>query len=236
MKFAAAADELRRREIARLADAVTPTLEGLRSLTPPPFRAQIALMMERLGHTIVTDPAAPDLVTTKAGRKFVTACAVPTDLAPTAARDLKRLHEAVIAANAEGGIFVTPRGFTPGAEEFARTLPMIRLVDGPVLMRSMNRSMKGAALPAMYKSMCRQCGGIVEHSLSNGEAVPCANGHQVPPSIARASLAPRKLPVAGAFDPAPKPVAQPLTRRAIRAHNYRVRGRLIKKTRRQQGG
>jgi len=28
----------------------------MRTLTPAPFREQIALMMERLGHTIITDP------------------------------------------------------------------------------------------------------------------------------------------------------------------------------------
>jgi len=47
MNFAAALDQLRRQEYARLAAMITPTA---------PFREQIALMMERLGHTIITDP------------------------------------------------------------------------------------------------------------------------------------------------------------------------------------
>jgi hypothetical protein len=38
-----AAAELRRQEFARLAAAVTPTLEALRSLTPGPFREQTDL-------------------------------------------------------------------------------------------------------------------------------------------------------------------------------------------------
>ena len=49
-------------------------------MTAQAFGATVALMLERLGHQIVTD--APELVTTKAGRKFITACARPTDLGP----------------------------------------------------------------------------------------------------------------------------------------------------------
>lgn len=80
VNFTAAADELRRQEIARLADAVVPRLEALRAMTPAAFRTVIAGMMERFGHQLVTDPAAlPDLVTTKEGRKFVTVCAWPAD-------------------------------------------------------------------------------------------------------------------------------------------------------------
>jgi hypothetical protein len=44
--FEHAADELRQQELTRLADAVPPALEALRSLTPAPFRAEIALMLE----------------------------------------------------------------------------------------------------------------------------------------------------------------------------------------------
>jgi hypothetical protein len=52
MNFAAAADQLRRQELPRLAATITPTLEAMRTLTPAPFREQIALMMERLDHPI----------------------------------------------------------------------------------------------------------------------------------------------------------------------------------------
>jgi hypothetical protein len=125
-----------------VAGSVMPTLEALRSLTPAPFREQIALMMERLGHTIITEPSAADLVTVKEGRKFITACARPADPTPTATRDLARLHEAVIAANAHTGIYVTTRAFTREAEEYAATAP-IKLVEGEILKRSMNLSSAG---------------------------------------------------------------------------------------------
>jgi hypothetical protein len=234
MNFAAAADALRRQEFARLAAAVTPTLEALRSLTPAPFREQIALMMERLGHTIITDPAAPDLVTVKEGRKFITACARPADPAPTGTRDLERLHNAVITANAQGGIYVTTRSFTAEAQEFAATLPIIQLADGEVLKRSMNLSLKRVVLPPTYKAMCQQCGEIVHHRLSKGETLPCINGHMVAPTIARASLARRKSAAAATGEQSPAPAVRPLTRREIRAHNFKVRARVMKQQ--QQGG
>jgi hypothetical protein len=79
--FPAAADELRRQEFSRLSAAVTPRIEAFRSMTADAFRTEIALMLERLGHTVVS--SVSDIVTTKNGRKYVTACATPTDQAPT---------------------------------------------------------------------------------------------------------------------------------------------------------
>jgi hypothetical protein len=111
--FAAAADELRRQEIARLSDALTPRIEALRSMTPQAFRATVALMLERFGHTIISNPEAPELVTSKAGQKFITACARPADLTPTGTRDLARLHDAVVAVNAQRGFFITARSPSP---------------------------------------------------------------------------------------------------------------------------
>jgi hypothetical protein len=105
MNFIAAADQLRQREFARLSDTVTPRIEALRSLTLSAFRTEIALMLERLGHTIITP--APDLVTTKAVRKYVSICANPLDAAPTKTPAIARLHAAVVAANAAGGFYVT---------------------------------------------------------------------------------------------------------------------------------
>jgi len=158
--FAIAADELRRQELAHLADTLTPRIEALRLMTPSAFRAVIALMMERLGHTIITDPSAPDLVTTKAERKFIIACARPTDLAPTGTLDLARLHDAVIATNAQRGIYVTARTFTAQAEQFSKTAS-IDLVNGARLIKGLDHSLSGVLLPPIYKAMCRQCGAIV---------------------------------------------------------------------------
>jgi hypothetical protein len=64
-----AAQELRQREFARLAQSITPPIEVFRPMTADEFRNDIALMLQRLGHTVVT--AHADIVTTKAGQKFI---------------------------------------------------------------------------------------------------------------------------------------------------------------------
>ena len=235
MIFSRRADEFRREEHARIAATVTPTLPALRSLTPAPFRVQTALMMERLGHALVNDPSAAEfIVTLKDGRKFITACARPADPTPTGIRDLVRLHQAVLAANAEGGIYVTPHSFTPDAQEWARTMPIIRLVDADLLMHSMRRSMKGITTPQTYRAMCCQCGDIVQHRLHKSELVPCRNGHQVAPTLPKASLiVPCKAP-ASPSDRTPKPAPRTYSRREIRAHNAKYEARMMRQQ--QRGG
>jgi hypothetical protein len=119
--------------------------------------------------------ASFDLVSTKDGRKFITACANPGDPAPTMIPALQRLHDRVVAASAAAGFYVTARTFTDEAQQYADTAP-IHLVDGELLTRSMNRSKKGVHLPQTYKAMCRQCGDVIQHRLSQGKALPCRNG------------------------------------------------------------
>jgi Restriction endonuclease len=247
--FAVAADELRRQEFARLADAVTPRLEAFRSMTPAGFRDEIAAMLERLGHVLIT--GTPDLVTTKEGRKYITACAVPTDQTPVKTPALSRLHDAIVAANAARGFYVTPRSFTPAAEQYAESAP-IDLVDGALLIKAMHKSRKGVLLPQTYKAMCRQCGEIVQHRLDNSEALPCGGGHLVPPTIARAALIKPRPPQPqqpASANPKPGFAAHPAganaaktgrvirprnmsakaqRRRAIKAHNQQMRARALR--------
>jgi hypothetical protein len=234
--FSAAADELRQQEFSRLSAAVTPRIEVFRSMTADAFRTEIALMLERLGHSVVS--TGGDIVTVKEGRKYVTACAKPTEQTPTKAPALRRLHNAVIAANAARGFYVTPRSFTPEADYYAASAP-IDLVDAPLLIRSMHRSRKGMLLPADYKAMCCECGELVQHRLDREKARPCSNGHLVAPTIARAALVPFRPPAPepGSATAAPKPafVIKPRNmtlkaqrRRKIRAHNNRMRGRALK--------
>jgi Restriction endonuclease len=185
---------------------VTPRIEAFRSMTADTFRSEIALMLERLGHTVIS--SVSDIVTIKDGRKYITACATPTDPAPTKTPALRRFHDAVVAANAARGFYVTPRGFTAEAEHYAAGAP-IDLVDGRLLIRSMHRSRKGLLLPADYKAMCCQCGEIVQRRLDQDAARPCRNGHLVAPTIARAMLVPYRAPQAqpGAAASAPNPPA-----------------------------
>src|SRR4051794_38277864 len=187
MNFDAQADKLHRQEFARLAAAVTPRPEALRSMTPDALRDEIAMMWERLGHTVITSPSASEIVTLKGERKFVTLCANRTDLAPTGIGAVRRLRDRVVAISAEQGFYVTPRSFTAEAQHFAATAP-VQLIDGPALIRALHRSRKGMLLPQSYKAMCRQCGDVVQHPLGNDEAKRCSNAHFVAPTIAHAEL------------------------------------------------
>ena len=229
MNFAAA-DQLRRQEIARLKDALVPRIEALRSMTPAAFRNVVAGMLDRFGHQIVTDPSAPYLVTTKNQEKFITQCARPADLAPTGTRDLAALHDAVIAANAIRGFCITARSFTPAAEQYAESAP-IDLIDGDRLVKALNQSLSRVLLPQTYNAMCQQCGDIVQHRLDReqDEARRCRNGHSVAPTIARTMLLPPRptatAAAAGTMTPAPKPGA------VIKPRNLQARARAIK----QQG-
>jgi hypothetical protein len=235
MNFDTAAAELHRQEYARLGAFVTPRPEQLRAMTGGELRIENALMWERLGHILHSGPDAPELVTTRGERKFIAMCANPADPEPTGSSALRRLRDRVVASGAERGFFVSVRGFTAEARQFAETAP-VQLIDGEAFIRALQRSRKGELLPQTYRAMCRQCGDIVRHRLDSDEARRCANGHFVAPTIARAELIkPRPLQREhrSAAAPAPEIVrvrnmsAKARRRRAIKAHNQRVRGRAI---------
>jgi hypothetical protein len=225
MSFETAAAELREREFARLASAVVPTLEGLRLLNARELRACAARMLEHLGYELLTAETAGDLLAGKDGKKYVIAFASTTDQSATRPNDLARLHAAVINANADAGLYITPRGFTRDAEVYAATAPL-KLVDGPQLIAALARTGRESA-PATYKAMCRQCGEIVSHSLDRAEAIPCPNGHAVAPTIARAALVIRK-PEGGSTSRSYTP-PKVYTRREVNAHNSKYIARMKKK-------
>ena len=231
MNFATAAAALRQQEIARLQDAIVPRLEAMRRMTPETFHDLIADMLCRFGHRIeiVATPSAPGLVTTKDGKKFVTRCAVPTDLKPISTRELTAFHiDAVLPANAARGFFITVRSFTDAAQQYAETAPL-DLIDGKRLVKCLNQSRKHVLMPQTYNAMCCQCGGIVQHRLDReqDEARPCGNGHLVAPTIARAMLLPPR-PAATGTGSTKEPVPRPYSRREIRAHNYKYEARMMK--------
>jgi hypothetical protein len=205
------ADKLRRQEFARLSEAVTPRIEAFQSMTADAFRNEIAAMLERLGHEVIS--SVSDLVTTKGGRKYITACADPLERTPTNSSALRRLHDSVVSAGAAKGFYVTPRQSTPEAEHYAAGAP-IDLIDGELLIKSMHRSRKGVSLQPAYKALCCQCGEIVTHHLDKNEALPCRNGHLVAPTIARAALIPLRRdtsqqPIAPAAKAKPPRVIRP---------------------------
>lgn len=139
MNYAAPAAELRQQEIARVSAAIVPRLETMRRMTPDSFHALIADMLQRFGHEIVTNPSSPGLVTTKEGKKFITRCAVPTELKPISTRELTAFHiDAVLPANAARGFFITVRSFTDAAEQYAESAPL-DLIDGKRLVKALNQ-------------------------------------------------------------------------------------------------
>jgi hypothetical protein len=108
-----------------------------------------------------------------------------------------------------------------------------------------SRPAEGMFLPPTYKAMCRQCGDIVQHRLSNDEALRCGNGHFVAPTIARDDLVKPRLPqpppaTHGKAAPAHNPKiikfrnmsAKAQRRRAITTRNLQARARAIKQQQR----
>jgi hypothetical protein len=195
MNYAAAAEELHRQEITRLSQYVAPAVETLRSLTPGPFRERIAMMLERLGYTVENNPTAPELVVTRDGKKAIVICATPSDPHPTGMRDVARLHSVVLTQNAQRGVFVTTRSFTPDATDYAAGMPaVLKLLDGPALQKWLQKSIEGMTLPKRYKAMCHVCGETVQHDLDHGKLLPCINDHMVLPTIAPAAIDPPRHP------------------------------------------
>lgn len=189
--LAAKAAEIRRQEMARLSAAVTPRIEIFRAMTRDILRVEVAAMLDRLGHHVVS--SAGDIVTEKDGRKYIIAVAIPTDTTPTGIAGVRRLHDAVVANSAVRGFYITPRSFAPEAIHYAESAP-IDLIDGPLLIKAMHCSRKGMTIATSYRAMCALCGAIVQHDLDKEQAIPCANGHLVAPSIARAALVPYGAP------------------------------------------
>lgn len=228
-RFDHAAEILRQQQFSRLSAATVPTLEGLRALNARQLRARVAAMLEQLGYELLTPETGADILAMKDGAKYVVAFASTTELTPTHQNHITRLHSAVIAANASAGFFITTRGFTRDAEDYAATVPL-KLVDGPKLVASIKRGMQGSAAPDRYKVMCRQCGEIITHQLGRAEAVPCGNGHPVAPTIARAALVVRRQEGGSTSRTYTQP--RQYTRREVNAHNTKY---IAKMKRRRPG-
>lgn len=224
--YGQAADELHRQETARLAASIVPTLDSLRFLNSNQLRARVADMLERLGYQLMTPETATDLLAMKDGKKYVIAFASTLDQQPTQANQLTRLHSAVIAGNADAGFYITTRGFSRDAEAYAATAPL-KLVDGPKLVASIKRSMQDVTPLDTYRAMCRQCGEVVTHQLDKPEAKTCSAGHTVPPTIARAAIAPRRQE-GGSTSRTYEPPRR-YTRREVNAHNSKYARRMQKR-------
>jgi len=136
-----------------------------------------------------------------------------------------------LAALADTGSF-TEAAYTVSLTQSAISHALAAL-ESELGVSLFERSRKGVVLPQTYKAMCRQCGDIVQHRLSDDQSKRCGNGHFVAPTIARAELInPRLQPVPGHNMTAA--ATRPLARRQIRAHNFKLRARMMKKPRAAQ--
>jgi hypothetical protein len=233
MKFAAAADELQRREYARFAAAMTPRPEQLRSMTAAMLRTEAAALWDALGHDLKTMPDAAELVHVLGDRKYITMCGDPVDPHPAHAGALRRLRDRVVAGGADRGFYISVRGFTAEARHFAETAP-VQLLDCEEFIHALGRVRNAVKVSPVYQAMCRDCGDIVRHSLDDSAPKRCANDHTVPQPMARAdfekprpngpaqpaaAILPRAFrPASGKYlDKSPKAAR----RRAIKARNYR---------------
>jgi hypothetical protein len=50
--------------------------------------AEVALMLERLGYDVITDPGSSEFVVAREGCKSIVACARPSDVEPVKTHDL----------------------------------------------------------------------------------------------------------------------------------------------------
>jgi hypothetical protein len=220
------AEVLRQQEFARLAAATVPTLGSLRFLNPQQLRGCVTDMLVRLRYEVLTPETATDLLAIKDGEKYVVAFASTVDQLPTQANHLTGLHKAIIATNAASGFYVTTRGFSRDAEDYAKTA-RITTVNGPQLVASIKRSMQGLPAPDSYKAMCRQCGAIVTHRLNQSETVSCGSGHTVAPTIPGAALHVGARP-GGSTSRTYEP-PRPYSRREINAHSAKYAARMKKR-------
>jgi hypothetical protein len=86
-----------------------------------------------------------------------------------------------------------------------------------------------------YKAMCKICGAVVEHHLSQAEAVPCGDGHFVAPTIARAAIFPERAKSPATGDKtSPAPRQRRGRRMTAKAHNKRLRMAHARRAHRQQ--
>jgi tetratricopeptide (TPR) repeat protein/transcription elongation GreA/GreB family factor len=176
---------LQRTEALRL-DQLLLGIEELRLLSPRDFENVIARMFELMGFAVkqtpLTNDGGRDAILTKDGKTFLLECKKYNDGNVSGRPDLQKFHSAIMTDDAVSGFFVTAGGFSQEAVAFSKTVP-IDLVDQYDLKRMMFESSPDAINDDTYRSMCRDCGEIVNHRLRTPRYVRCCNGHRVAPTL-----------------------------------------------------
>jgi hypothetical protein len=143
-------------------------------------------MFERLGYSVkqtsYVNDQGRDAIIYKEGQKYLVECKRYAQDNNIGRPEIQKFHSAIVFDKADRGFFVSSGKFTPGAIEYARSLP-IELVDGEYLLRLMFQSKQNVLQDDSYTSVCLDCGSVVRHSLRSPGSKQCENGHLVSPTL-----------------------------------------------------
>jgi hypothetical protein len=116
------------------------SLEALRGLSRRDFQAALVAAFSQQGYAVETQAASAGPVTLlllKADRKILVQCRHRTD-ALAGAEAIERLHEAMTAEGATGGLIVTSTALSSGARAIAANKP-IGVIEGRAVLELVNR-------------------------------------------------------------------------------------------------
>lgn len=103
------------------------TVEGLRSLPPPEFEAEVGRWLRRDGWRIElrggTGDGGIDIVATKGRETLAIQCKRYAETTPVTASQLRDLYGAAIAEGATGAVMVTTGRVSKAAREWCESLP-----------------------------------------------------------------------------------------------------------------
>jgi restriction system protein len=177
------AGSLKRREMARLAQARLSRSDFLLKGSPRDFEDIVAKLFKTLGYDVRQTPysndGGKDAVATKDGKKFLIECKRYEKKNLVGRPMLQKFYAAVMEEKADKGFFVTTSNFakTAFAYEYVRS-GLIELIDGEKLGQLMIMAFHDSVEAERYSVMCIECGEVVTFDLAIGETEKnCSNGH-----------------------------------------------------------
>jgi hypothetical protein len=192
MELATRAEEMAKRETARLSKIYVPTMDQLRNLSPNEFEDKIAAMFERLGFNVGQTPYVSDhgrdAIMYSDGNKILLECKRYGEETTSDRPQLQIFHSAIISDKAAAGYFVTTGRVSNGAIEFAKKAS-ITIVSGESLLDTYFNSLGGIAAPPTYTALCLECGEEVTLSVKTQSSVLCSRGHSVVAPITSENIA-----------------------------------------------
>lgn len=182
MELATRAEEMAKRETARLSKTYVPTMDQLRDLSPNEFEDAIAAMFERLGFNVEQTPYigdhGRDAIMHHDGYKVLLECKRYGEETTSDRPQLQIFHSAIVSDRASAGFFVTTGRVTSGAIEFAKK-SSITIISGNSLREMYFNSLRRLAEPPTYTALCRECGDEVTLSVDTQSSKLCSRGHAV---------------------------------------------------------